>query len=77
MNSQSEAGMFAEERKRQILTYVNKNMRVTVGDLCEEFSVSPATIRNDLNELHEKGLIKRDRKSTRLRLRTLRRILNR
>ena len=38
MNSQSEAGMFAEERKRQILTYVNKNMRVTVGDLCEEFS---------------------------------------
>ena len=59
MNSQSEAGMFAEERKRQILTYVNKNMRVTVGDLCEEFSVSPATIRNDLNELHEKGLIKR------------------
>ena len=58
MSGQSEGGMFAEERKRQIVAYVNRNMRVTVGELCTEFSVSPATIRNDLNELHEKGLLK-------------------
>jgi DeoR family fructose operon transcriptional repressor len=59
LSGQSEGGMFAEERKRQIVAYVNRNMRVTVGELCTEFSVSPATIRNDLNELHEKGLLKR------------------
>lgn len=59
MSSQNEAGMFAEERKRNIVAYVNEKMRVTVGELCTEFSVSPATIRNDLNELYEKGLLRR------------------
>ena len=51
MNKSGEDGMFAEERKHMIVDLVNKNIKTTVNNLCEEFSVSPATIRNDLREL--------------------------
>ena len=51
--------MFAEERKRRIVAYVDKQKRVTVQELCDEFGVSSATIRNDLNQLYENGLLKR------------------
>ena len=46
--------MFAEERKKSIVDHVNKNIKATVEELCDLFSVSPATIRNDLRELEEK-----------------------
>ena len=59
MNKSGEDGMFAEERKHMIVDLVNKNIKTTVNNLCEEFSVSPATIRNDLRELEEAGLLKR------------------
>ena len=59
MSKNSEDGMFAEERKHMIVDLVNKNIKTTVSNLCEKFSVSPATIRNDLRELEEAGLLKR------------------
>lgn len=59
MSEVIEIGLFAEERKRRIALYVQEHGRVTVADLCTEFSVSPATMRNDLQVLHERGLLKR------------------
>lgn len=38
---------------------IKKRKKVVVPDLCELFGVSPATIRNDLNELESQGLLKR------------------
>lgn len=51
--------LFAEERKSRILELLNENSKLIVPDLCEYFSVSPATIRNDLRELENGGLLKR------------------
>ncbi len=51
--------MFAEERKNAIAEYIHKNRKSTVNELCRIFKVSPATIRNDLNELENAGLLKR------------------
>lgn len=59
MNGNTEQGMFAEERKNRIIEFINGNEKATVSQLCEKFDVSRATIRNDLNELDEKGLVKR------------------
>lgn len=42
-----------------IVEYVKMNHKATVNELCERFSVSPATIRNDLRELAEYGLLER------------------
>ena len=47
--------MFAEERRRNIEKYVSEKKRVTVDEICRKFRVSPATVRNDLNQLHEEG----------------------
>ena len=52
-------GMFAQVRKQAITEIVNQKGNVTVGELCERFQVSPATIRNDLRELEEAGAIER------------------
>ena len=51
--------VFAEERKAKILELLNKNRKLLVPELCEYFKVSPATIRNDLRELGEGGMLKR------------------
>jgi len=51
--------MFAEERKVAIVKYVNEHKKCKVGELCDIFKVSSATIRNDLNELENAGLLKR------------------
>ena len=42
-----------------IVELINKEIKTTVANLCEKFSVSPATIRNDLRELELAGLLKR------------------
>lgn len=54
-----EENVFAEERKKMIVGYVKMNHKATVNELCERFSVSPATIRNDLRELADYGLLER------------------
>ena len=51
--------IFAEERQEKILSMLMISNKLLVNDLCNEFSVSPATIRNDLNLLEKKGLLKR------------------
>jgi DeoR family transcriptional regulator, fructose operon transcriptional repressor len=51
--------LFAEERKDKILQMLEKNNKLLVPDLCEHFQVSPATIRNDLREMENSGLLKR------------------
>lgn len=52
-------GMMAEERRTQILQIVRQEGRARVNDLAAHFSASAVTIRNDLNELHQRGLVLR------------------
>jgi DeoR family transcriptional regulator of aga operon len=51
--------MMAEERRTQILQIVRTAGRVRVNDLASRFSTSAVTIRNDLNELHQRGMVLR------------------
>lgn len=51
--------MFTEERQMQILSHLYEHKRASVSELCERFGVSPATIRRDLKELEDAGLLKR------------------
>ncbi|MEE8440199.1 MAG: DeoR/GlpR family DNA-binding transcription regulator [Spirochaetia bacterium] len=51
--------LFAEERKELIVSLVEELGKVNVGELCERFDVSGATIRNDLRELEHRRLITR------------------
>lgn len=51
--------MFAEERKTQILALLRKQERVSVQELTRHFCVSESTIRRDLQELEDEGLLKR------------------
>jgi DeoR family transcriptional regulator of aga operon len=48
-----------EERRRLILEIVNREGRALVKDLAPRFSISPVTIRNDLEVLHSQGLVHR------------------
>jgi len=48
-----------EERKRAIVDLVNREGRVLVADLSRQFDTSQVTIRKDLEQLHEQGLIHR------------------
>jgi len=52
-------GMMAEERRTQILQIVRSAGRVKVNELVRRFNTSKVTIRNDLNELHQRGLVLR------------------
>lgn len=51
--------LFAEERHAQILNMLQQKSKLYVADLCAHFSVSPATIRNDLRELEGRRMLKR------------------
>jgi len=51
--------IFVEERKRGVISFVNERQRTTVAELCAKFSVSPATIRSDLRDLEQDGLLVR------------------
>lgn len=51
--------MFAKERQNQILSVLRRDKKVLVHDLCDRLSVSAVTIRADLRELEENGLIVR------------------
>ncbi|WP_312645305.1 DeoR/GlpR family DNA-binding transcription regulator [Hydrogenoanaerobacterium sp.] len=47
------------ERKKRILEYIKDNGSAQIKELSVSFSVSEATIRRDLSELDEEGLIER------------------
>lgn len=49
--------MLPEERKAQILEYINTNHAVTTTELLKLFNASEATIRRDLTEMSNKGII--------------------
>ncbi|HZC35625.1 MAG TPA: DeoR/GlpR family DNA-binding transcription regulator, partial [Chthoniobacterales bacterium] len=51
--------MTAEARRRKILLSLEEAGSVRVEDLSERFSVSQVTIRKDLTELEEQGLLQR------------------
>jgi DeoR family fructose operon transcriptional repressor len=59
MEREGSKHLFAEERKAKILEMLRKNSKLLVPELCEYFNVSPATIRNDLSELKNAGLLRR------------------
>lgn len=52
-------GMMAEERRMQILQIVRSEGRAKVNDLVRRFNTSAVTIRSDLNELDQRGLVQR------------------
>jgi DeoR family transcriptional regulator, aga operon transcriptional repressor len=48
-----------EERRRSILDALNREGRVLVADLADQFETSQVTIRKDLETLHAHGLVHR------------------
>jgi DeoR family fructose operon transcriptional repressor len=53
------AYMFAEERRNKIIQMIKSGQPVKVIDLSSLFAVSEATIRRDLQELENSGLVQR------------------
>ncbi len=51
--------MLAGERRESILTSLNTQGQVTVGELARRFRVSEETVRRDLEELEKQGLARR------------------
>ncbi len=51
--------MLAVERKARMIEYVRKNRVATIAELALEFSVHEATIRRDLSEIEQDGVLKR------------------
>jgi DeoR/GlpR family transcriptional regulator of sugar metabolism len=47
------------ERQQQLIYLLERQQRISVVQICEEFSVSEATARRDLDVLEEQGLIQR------------------
>lgn len=59
MKKVKETDLFAEERKALILRQVREERKVTVTELVKRFGVTGATIRSDLRELEQAGLLTR------------------
>lgn len=55
----AEKAIFAEERRRKIVELVNAEKKIIIPELCNLFGVSASTIRNDLRDLQDEGLITR------------------
>ena len=53
----TEGALFVEERKMKILEFIEEHRKATVIELCQQFKVSSATIRNDLRDLETAGLL--------------------
>ncbi len=47
------------ERQQNILTYLSRQKRISVAEICDMFSVSEATARRDLEELTEQNHLQR------------------
>ena len=59
INEKGRKFMLNLERQEEILQIINKNKSATVEELANELFVSGATIRRDLRQMEEKGLLKR------------------
>jgi len=57
--SKSDQLSLGAERLRTIRTLLRAQKVMRIDDLCEALSVSPATVRRDLTELHSQGYIRR------------------
>lgn len=51
--------MYSAERRQEILKQINANAHVSVAALADQFGVSRASIRRDLNHLHRFGRLQR------------------
>lgn len=51
--------LLAKQRQRGIVELIARDGQATVEDLVRRFAVSPATIRRDLQDLHEQGVVDR------------------
>lgn len=51
--------MLAAERKMRIAEYVRQHRTATIAALAKEFQVHEATIRRDLSEMEQEGILKR------------------
>jgi Transcriptional regulators of sugar metabolism len=49
--------MYQIERLEKILEYINTHKKAKISELSEIFNTSKVTIRNDINELAQKGLV--------------------
>ncbi|HHX01954.1 MAG TPA: DeoR/GlpR transcriptional regulator [Firmicutes bacterium] len=49
--------MLPEQRKREILSIIKQEGAISVAQLCEMFDISTTTVRKDLAELEQRGLI--------------------
>jgi len=54
-----DANLFAEERKLRVVQLIEEHGKATVTELCSRFGVSSATVRNDLRDLQEAGMLAR------------------
>jgi DeoR/GlpR family transcriptional regulator of sugar metabolism len=62
--------MLDAERRQQLVELVEARNSLTVIELSEHFGVSPATIRRDLSQLSQRGLIERAHGGAAKRVRT-------
>lgn len=49
----------ADNRKKNLLEYLNKRGYATIEELAQQFSVTPQTMRRDINQLAEDGNVER------------------
>ena len=47
------------ERQNKILLWINQHYRITIGEVCEYYSISEATARRDLESLAATGKVQR------------------
>ena len=59
LNPGEQTGIMADERRSLIMQMIATSGRVRVKDLVKEFNTTSVTIRNDLNELQNRGLLLR------------------
>jgi DeoR family fructose operon transcriptional repressor len=52
-------GLFSDERQEEILALIRQEKRVSVSSLADRFAVVGETIRRDLADLEQRGLIRR------------------
>ena len=59
MTANDDEKIFLEERRSQIVVLLKKKQRASVTELSQVFRIGEATIRRDLSDLEERGLVQR------------------